>query len=850
MIGNTLSHYTLGSELGRGGMGVVYRAKDSTLDRTVAIKFLASELTSNATARERFIREAKAAAAIEHQSICSIHEIAETEDGATYIVMPYYEGLTLKELIATGKQAPSKALDIGKQVASGLAAAHDKGVIHRDIKPGNVMLTTRNRAIILDFGLAKLGGGSDLTRSRSSVGTLPYMAPEQLRGEKVDQRTDIWGLGTVLYEMVSGQRPFQGEYDAAVTYSILNVEPAPLDSICDDLPEGFCNIIERCLAKNPEDRYQTAEELLVDLERPDSSVPFVATGPPRKTALRFNRPTILTIFSLVLLVLVLVTILRPNDAAETGTKHLAVLKFEVKNPDRDEDLQAFSDGVRSVIISQLSKLQWLDESLTMVPMSPYDSPSSVADAQDRYGASHVLTTEVEEQELGTQITFTLIDVLADTIFTSESLTYALTTAASFPSDVFRSIARLLNTRIDGSEEILSTDNSSSPAAINAYLTGLGYLVRQPSGNTDAAIEFMTAAVEFDSLFARAHAGLGSASLKKYDDTKERRWLDDTIAHSNRALRLDDTNSQVHFTLGSVYRSQRAHPAALREFDLALAADSGNAETYRLRAQSLAATGQGNEAELSFKRAIKLAPHAWRFYSSLGVHYINTGQFELALRPLEKGLVLSPQQVSLLNNNGIALFGLGRMAEAIRQFELIQRLDPEYGKAKKNLATAYFYTAEYELAAAQYTLYLESEPWDYEARGYLADSYFWTDGKKEQALEIYRSALADAREVLHINDRDPAVLGSMSWYFANLGVLDSARVYVERTEDAYSTAGILWDAAIGLGETYVVLGEPIQAKRWITQALANNADWNRLNFSPWLSEIRADIDFMNRMDVFK
>ena len=145
--------------------------------------------------------------------------------------MPYYEGLTLKELIATGKQAPSKALDIGKQVASGLAAAHDKGVIHRDIKPGNVMLTTRNRAIILDFGLAKLGGGSDLTRSRSSVGTLPYMAPEQLRGEKVDQRTDIWGLGTVLYEMVSGQRPFQGEYDAAVTYSILNVDPTPLDSI-------------------------------------------------------------------------------------------------------------------------------------------------------------------------------------------------------------------------------------------------------------------------------------------------------------------------------------------------------------------------------------------------------------------------------------------------------------------------------------------------------------------------------------------------------------------------------------------------------------------------------------------
>jgi len=258
MIGKLLSHYKIESELGRGGMGVVYLAADTKLDRTVAIKFLVTDVTTDDVAKERFVREAKAAAAVEHDAICAIHEIGESEDGQTYIVMPFYEGATLKEMIAQGPLEPLKVMHLASQIASGLAAAHSKDVVHRDIKPGNILVDKSGRIKILDFGLAKLGGQMDLTKTRSSVGTIPYMAPEQIRGEPIDQRTDIWALGAVMYEMLTGERPFRGEYEQAVTYSILNVDPPPISDHRADLPDGLEDLVRKCLAKDSGERYETA----------------------------------------------------------------------------------------------------------------------------------------------------------------------------------------------------------------------------------------------------------------------------------------------------------------------------------------------------------------------------------------------------------------------------------------------------------------------------------------------------------------------------------------------------------------------------------------------------------------
>ncbi|MCH7774506.1 MAG: serine/threonine protein kinase, partial [Bacteroidetes bacterium] len=231
MIGKTISHYKILEKLGGGGMGVVYKAEDTNLDRTVALKFLPPHMLSDKEAEQRFISEAKAASSLDHPNICTIHDINKTEDDQFYIVMGYYTGETLKKKVGAGPLQIDTAINYATQIAAGLVRAHEAGIVHRDIKPANIMITDRNEVKILDFGLAKTSGEPSITKLGSTVGTVSYMSPEQTKGEEVDHRTDIWSLGVVLYQMLSGSLPFQGDYEQAIIYSILNEEPTLLNSL-------------------------------------------------------------------------------------------------------------------------------------------------------------------------------------------------------------------------------------------------------------------------------------------------------------------------------------------------------------------------------------------------------------------------------------------------------------------------------------------------------------------------------------------------------------------------------------------------------------------------------------------
>ena len=265
MIGKTILHYKILEKLGGGGMGVVYKAEDLKLKRIVALKFLPPELTRDDEAKHRFIHEAQAASALEHPNICTIFEIDETDEGQSFIAMSYCEGETLKDKIERGPFPFDQTMDIAIQCCKGLTKAHEKGIIHRDIKPANMMITDEGEVKIVDFGLAKLSGRTQLTRERSTLGTVAYMSPEQARGEEINHRTDIWSLGAVLYEMISGQLPFKGEYEQAVVHSIVNEEPIPLTGLRTAVPVELERIIFKCLEKNPSNRYQHMDELMVDL---------------------------------------------------------------------------------------------------------------------------------------------------------------------------------------------------------------------------------------------------------------------------------------------------------------------------------------------------------------------------------------------------------------------------------------------------------------------------------------------------------------------------------------------------------------------------------------------------------
>ena len=279
VIGSTIGRYKILERLGGGGMGEVFKAEDTTLGRPVALKFLAAHLLDDGEAKQRFLREAKAAAAISHPNICHVYEIGE-EGGKTFLAMAYLEGEPLADHIAKGPSPLEKVLDIGRQVAEGLEAAQEKGIIHRDIKPANIIVDAKGHATILDFGLARLNEASKLTRADQTIGTAAYMSPEQSQGANVDRRTDIWALGCVLYEMVCGRRPFQGVYDQALLYEIVHEQPDPLTSLRTGVPMEIERIVGKCLAKNPDQRYQGCTDLLVDLKALQKSQEGTAQSAP------------------------------------------------------------------------------------------------------------------------------------------------------------------------------------------------------------------------------------------------------------------------------------------------------------------------------------------------------------------------------------------------------------------------------------------------------------------------------------------------------------------------------------------------------------------------------------------
>ena len=349
--------YRIIEEIGRGGMGLVYKAEDLQLQRCVALKFLPPHLMDSTELRERFLIEARAAAALSHPNVCVIHEVGESEE-RPYIAMEYIEGETLRDKIKQGLLKPEQALDYAVQVAAGLGEAHGKGIIHRDIKSANIMVTEKGQAKLMDFGLARVPGGALVTKEGMTLGTIAYMSPEQARGEKVDHRTDIWSFGVVLYEMFSGQLPFGGDHDQAVVYSILNEPPRPLTALRPDIPLTLGNVVSKALEKNPDERYQNMEELLADLKSIAGGLEPKGIGASlRRAKLLKRRRVILAAGSAGLFVIAAVAALSLLKRPAAAIDSIAVLPLV--NLSGDPEQEYFVEGMHEELITELSKIKAL-----------------------------------------------------------------------------------------------------------------------------------------------------------------------------------------------------------------------------------------------------------------------------------------------------------------------------------------------------------------------------------------------------------------------------------------------------------------------------------------------------------
>jgi TolB-like protein/tRNA A-37 threonylcarbamoyl transferase component Bud32/Tfp pilus assembly protein PilF len=670
MIGKTISHYKILEKLGEGGMGVVYKARDTKLDRDVALKFLPNHLSVSRQDKARFIHEAKAASALDHPNICTVHEIDESPDGQLFIVMSYYDRETLKKKIEQGPLRIEEAVDISIQIAQGLAKAHEHGIVHRDIKPANVMVTRDGVAKIVDFGLAKLGGQTVLTKTGTTIGTVAYMSPEQASGHKIDHRTDIWSLGVVLYEMIIGQRPFKSEYEQAAIYSILNEEPEPLRKLNSSVPAELEQVVGQTLAKEPANRYQTMEEFLCDMRAVAGGLkPLKARR--RGKRFRLNATILLPAFLTVLLVLFGINIGGLRDQVFGGKERtvpaikLAVLPFA--NLTGDPEQEYLNDGLTQEMINRLGRLHptGLNVIARTSVMRYKDTDTPVDQIGRELGVDYVLEGSAQREEGRVRVIAGLIQVKNQMQLWTETYERETSGILALQSEVARRVAGALALKLLPREQArLAGVRTVDPEAYEAYLKAVHYREQLTRESYDAAERYFNLALEKDPNYAAAWAGLS----RIWGGREQLEWATSQEASHKakaaalKALALDDTETEAHRALAGILTWE--------EWDW-------------------------EAAERAWKRVLELDPGHADALASYSHFLMHMGRKEEAMKRIEKAMELDPFNVKIMSFYAMDLDYAYRYDEAIAAARKILSWQPNTPVARVALMTALFATGRYD-----------------------------------------------------------------------------------------------------------------------------------------------------------
>jgi len=615
MIGKTISHYKIIEKLGGGGMGVVYKAKDTNLDRTVALKFLPPHLLADKEAEKRFISEAKAASAFDHPNICTIHDIGKTDDDQLFIAMAFYDGETLKKKIEKGPIKIEDAIDTISQVAEGLKRAHKKGIAHRDIKPANIFITSEGIVKILDFGLAKTSGEPSITKLGSTVGTVSYMSPEQTRGDNIDHRTDIWSLGVVLYQMLSGSLPFQGDYDQAIIYSILNEEPALLNT----LPKDLEDILNKSLQKNPDDRYDNLNEMLDDLKkvnRAEAHQPKVDTSVmKRKQQTIIVSSIVVSILAFIIVYFVFIYDLESGESS-VERKMLVVLPF--KNLGLQED-EYFTDGITEEITSRLSEIKQLGIIGRTSADLYKNTEKSINQIGDELGVDYLLEgsvrwEKVPDSESRIRVTPQLIKVSDGTHLWTKRYDAILESVFDLQSDIAEKVANALDITLLGPQQkSISQKPTDNLEAYDYYLRG-DYYYRSQTGRSEesysVAEKMFLKAVGLDSNFVLPHIRLAQMNLEYYwfhwDRNKSR--LTRAKYYIDKAIEINPDIPEIYVALGHYYYNGFLdYDRALFELENGLKIYPDNSEMLEWIGYIKRRQGKFEEAISYLKRSTELNP---------------------------------------------------------------------------------------------------------------------------------------------------------------------------------------------------------------------------------------------------
>ena len=847
MIGQTISHYKILDKLGEGGMGVVYKARDTKLDRTVALKFLPSHLIASQNEKKRFTLEAKSAAALNHPNICTIHGVDEHK-GRQYIVMELVEGTTLRDKIKDGTVDTVSAIHYGQQIAEALEVAHSKNIVHRDIKSANIMVTRDGRVKVMDFGLAKINGSPQVTKTGKTVGTVTYMSPEQLRGDAADERSDIWSFGVVLYEMLTGRLPFCDTYEHAVMYSILNKEPDSVSGINPSVSSELESVVNRCMAKEPGERYQSATGLLEDLNKLDSHPGQRKKSQP--VAYSVNKRRSAVVLSLIAIVSVLIIALMMHDGtteqemtdAPLATEAIKLTLIPFKNIGDDPSRQVFCDGLSETITSNLTQIEKFHQDLWVVPADEVRELgiTSTSEVHKTLGVNYAVTGSL--QPLGDQLRLTihLVDAKNNRQINSRVIDENASNIPALHDRSVESVLSMLNVEFEPeTREMIQAAKTSVSPAFEEYIEGIGYLQRfDRSDNIDKAIESFGNAIDLDPGFAVAYAGLGQAYWRKYDYTREFDWLELASEKVQSALNINDNLKQVKITRGMIEAEFGRYGEAIDIFNDVLAADPTNAEAYMELARSYESSGDIEKAESTMKRSIQLKPDYWSGHNRLGAIYLRNNKFSEAIEKFEKVIELTPDNYIGYMNLGSAYLRMGRFNEA--QSMLEKSLDFQVTfDASSNLATLYFVEGRYEEAARLFETALEIVDGNYALWGNLASAYYWAPGEREKAESTYRKAIVMAEEQKEINPNDYFTIIDLAGYHAKVGNEEEAIENIKKALDlAPENSWVMFVA----GTTFEHLGEREQALHWIEEAIEHGHSKSEIMSTPELEDLLEDERF--------
>ncbi len=801
--------------LGQGGMGAVYQARDQELDRVIALKVIRPELAADSSILQRFKQELILSRHVTHKNVVRIFDMGEA-DGIRFITMEYVEGEDLRSLLRRqGKFSDKNSVAMVQQICRALEAAHAEGVIHRDLKPQNIMRDPQGRIVVMDFGLARSLEFDGMTQTGALVGTLEYMSPEQALGGSLDQRSDLFAAGLIFYELVTGKAPYEADTAIASLMKRTQERAIPACEVDSSVPVSLSTIISKCLERDPRDRYADAAQLLRELEawssdplRPPSRASEIPPPPVQKppassgsrsVQINLNLPTrrgwiwVVTALAAVTLFFVMPAtrhlVFHPSahDAATAETvegipklskgKYVAVLPLKVVG--EEKSLRYVADGLVDALSAKMVQLGSVHVASSAAVEKATAKEQPIAKIASALGVNLVLQGTVLGASDKMRITFNLEDVAGNRRLWSKEFSGVTQDLLTLEDQIYTSLVQALEVRPSDQEMAMGgVHPTENVKAYDLYLQGRDAL-RGTQGTRDleSAVRLFENALGQDPGFALAYTGMADADLRLYKSSKEPIYAEKAVAAAQKAADMNPALPEVHLSLGSVYNATGKSAEAISELKKALALSPNSDDAYRRLGDAHRAAGHKNEAVAAYQKAVNANPYYWSNHNTLGGAYFQFGENEKALLEYQKVSELAADNPIGYQNTGAVYFRLGKWNDSVPAFQKALNIQPD-ATVYADLGTAYFFLKRYDASIQMFEKGVELSPKDEQLAGNLADAYR-AAGRKQQANATYDKAIQLAFQQLQVNPKLASVTGDLALYYAKKGDVAHALEYTRQ-----------------------------------------------------------------------